>query len=177
LVEAALSGPAPRRILDLGVGSGCILLTLLAERPDATGLGVDASATALAVAAENARRLGLADRAAFARGDWLSGVTGEFDLIVSNPPYIPALEMASLQPEVRDWEPETALSPGGDGLGAYRAIAHRLSTTLAPGGRAILEFGVGQEDAVRAIFEAEGAKILRVFPDLSGRPRCIELSE
>jgi release factor glutamine methyltransferase len=176
LIEAALRGPAPARILDLGVGSGCILLTLLAEWPGATGLGVDASAAALQVAAENARRLGLAGRAELRLGDWLEGVKGRFDLIAANPPYIPGLEIAGLQPEVRDWEPQMALTPGGDGLDAYRAIAPLLCAALSPGGRALLEFGAGQETAVREIFEAHGAEFVRLFTDLSGRPRCIKFS-
>lgn len=176
LIEAALAGPTPRRILDLGVGSGCILLTLLAEWLGAVGVGVDISAAALEVAAENAARIGVADRVSLSQGDWLSGVTGEFDLIVGNPPYIPGVEMTGLQPEVRDWEPSMALTPGGDGLDAYRRIAERLPAALAPDGRALFEFGLGQEAAVRRIFETQGAKFVRFFDDLSGRPRCIEIS-
>lgn len=177
LVEAALSGHAPRRILDLGVGSGCILLTLLAEWPEATGLGVDASAEALTIAGENAVRLGVAQRVELTLGDWFDGLTGEFDLIVANPPYIPELEMASLQPEVWDWEPSMALTPGGDGLDAFRAISAGLRGALGDDARALLEFGVGQESEVRRIFEAAGLAFVRFFVDISGRPRCIELSK
>ncbi len=177
LIEAALSGPAPRRILDLGVGSGCILLTLLAEWPDATGVGVDISAAALRVADENARALGLEGRAALSESDWFAGVSGRFDLIVSNPPYVPALEFSTLQPEVRDWEPALALTPEEDGLDAYRFISAGLPDALAENGRALLEFGAGQEDAVRGVFEAEGMRFVRFFNDISGRPRCLELSK
>ncbi len=177
LIEAALSGPVPRRILDLGVGSGCILLTLLAEWPDATGVGVDISAAALRVADENARALGLEGRAALSESDWFAGVAGRFDLVVANPPYVPALEFSTLQPEVRDWEPALALTPGEDGLDAYRSISAGLPDALAENGRALLEFGAGQEDAVRGVFEAAGMRFVRFFNDISGRPRCLELSK
>ena len=176
LVMAALAGPAPARILDLGSGSGCILLTLLAEWPAATGLGVDASAAALEVSRRNAARLGLADRAEFREGDWLSGLSETFDLVVSNPPYIPEADIETLAPEVRDWEPRAALTPGGDGLAAYRAIAAGLAARLAPGGRAILEFGAGQQDALAAIFREAGLALRALHRDADGRPRAIELS-
>ncbi len=122
LIEAALCEPYSR-VIDLGTGTGCLLLTSLAERPSATGIGTDTSGAALAVARGNAERLGLAARAEFVGADWWQGVTGRFDLILSNPPYIAQDELAGLAPEVRDWEPMAALSPGGDGLDAYRALA------------------------------------------------------
>ena len=172
LVAEALAAPFTR-LLDLGTGTGCILLSCLAERPAATGIGIDASPEALAVAAENAARLGLTDRAELRLGDWFAGLDGNFDLIVSNPPYIAAAEMAALSPEVRDWEPALALSPGGDGLGAYRAIAAGARAHLAPGGRLILEIGPSQAGAVVALLAAAGLPGARVLPDLDGRDRVV----
>lgn len=174
LIAAALDGPVPARILDLGVGSGCILLTLLAEWPDVRGVGVDASPAALAVAGDNAGRLGLADRADLRLGDWAEGLEGPFDLVVSNPPYIAEAEMPGLAPEVRDWEPRMALTPGGDGLGAYRVIAAALPRLLSPGGRAVLEVGAGQDRAVAALLQNAGLGAARTHPDFDGRGRTVE---
>jgi release factor glutamine methyltransferase len=174
LIAAALDGPAPGRVLDLGVGSGCILLTLLSEWPDARGVGVDASPAALAVAAGNAARLGVAGRADLRPGDWGRGVDGPFDLIAANPPYIAEDEMPGLSPEVRDWEPRMALTPGGDGLDAYRAIAADLPRLLAPGGRALLEVGPTQAGAVAALLTAAGLGAIRVHDDFDGRGRTVE---
>jgi len=173
LVEAALERSFGR-VLDLGTGTGAILLALLAARGDATGLGVDLSEAAVAVAQGNAMALGFDGRAEFARSDWFSGVEGRFDLIVSNPPYIAADEMAGLQPEVRDWEPHLALSPGGDGLDAYRAIAAGAAARLMAGGRIVLEIGPTQGQAVSALFMAQGFERLRVLKDLDGRDRVVE---
>ena len=175
LIERALSGPPPRRLLDLGTGSGAILVTLLAEWPDGAGTGTDMSDAALAVAAGNARRHGVADRAGFRRADWFDGMDGQFDLIVSNPPYIPRAEIADLAPEVRLHEPATALSPGPEGLEACRRIAGGLARALAPGGRALIEIGAGQGDAARAVFEAAGAGPVVLHPDLDGRDRVVEI--
>ncbi|HPE25782.1 peptide chain release factor N(5)-glutamine methyltransferase [Albidovulum sp.] len=172
LVAAALERPFTR-ILDLGTGTGCILLSCLAGMPFATGTGTDVSGAALAVAAENAAALGLDARARFARSDWFSAVTGRFDLIVSNPPYIAAEEMASLAPEVRDWEPSGALSPGGDGLDAYRAIARGAGARLMAGGRLILEIGPTQGAAVAAMLAAQGFEGVEIRSDLDGRDRTI----
>ncbi|MDO5371003.1 peptide chain release factor N(5)-glutamine methyltransferase, partial [Paracoccus sp. (in: a-proteobacteria)] len=151
LVAAALDLPW-RRVLDLGTGTGAILLSLLAERPGAGGLGVDLSAAALEVARENAAALGIA--ADFRRSDWFSAVDGRFDLIVSNPPYIAADEMPALSPEVRQWEPRGALTDEGDGLGAYRAIATGAGAHLVPGGWLAVEIGPTQAAAVSGIFAA-----------------------
>jgi len=176
LVAAALEAPFAR-VLDLGTGSGAILLSLLAERPGATGLGTDLSDAALAVAQANARALGLAGRAAFRRADWFAGVAGgegaRFDLIVSNPPYIAADEMAALSPEVRDWEPHLALTPGGDGLAAYRALAAGAAAHLAPGGRLLIEIGPTQGPAVMALMAAAGLARLDLRRDLDGRARVV----
>jgi release factor glutamine methyltransferase len=180
LVAEALRAPFAR-LLDLGTGSGAILLSLLAERPAATGLGTDLSHAALGVARRNAQALGLADRAAFALSDWFADVAGRFDLIVSNPPYIAAAEIPGLAPEVRDWEPRLALTPrdatgddpGGDGLAAYRAIALRAPAHLAPGGRLMVEIGPTQGAAVAALFTAAGLTDVAVLPDLDGRDRVV----
>ena len=172
LVEAALARPF-ERVLDLGTGSGCILLSLLHERHAATGLGTDISEAALAVARRNAEVAGVADRASFAQSDWLSGVAGSFDLIVSNPPYITEAEMADLAPEVRDWEPHLALTPGGDGLDAYRVLARDAPAHLAPGGRLMVEIGSTQAKAVRALFQEAGLCRVEVAPDIDGRNRVV----
>lgn len=172
LVAEALAKPFAR-VLDLGTGTGCILLTLLAERPGATGLGIDISAPALEVAQANARALGLADRASFAQGNWLKGLQGPFDLIVSNPPYIAAHEMPGLAPEVRDHEPHLALTDFGDGLGAYRILAATAPACLAPGGRLLLEIGPTQGQAVVNLLSAQGLRDPRILPDLDGRDRVV----
>ncbi|MGY6411397.1 MAG: peptide chain release factor N(5)-glutamine methyltransferase [Alkalilacustris sp.] len=175
LVAAALERPF-RRVLDLGTGSGCILLSLLAECPDATGLGVDLSAAALAVARRNAARLGLADRVAWSEGNWLDGVTGTYDLVVSNPPYIASAELPDLAPEVRLWEPPMALCPSGDpgdGLAAYRRIAAAVGRVLAPGGRVVLEVGAGQAAAVAQMLRAAGLGAPDLRHDLDGRARVV----
>ncbi len=171
LVAAALEQPFSG-LLDLGCGSGCILLTLLAERPGARGVGCDISEPALAVARRNRARLGLEARARLLRSDWFSAVSGSFDLIVSNPPYVSAAEMASLAPELRH-EPEIALSPGGDGLAAYRAIAAGARRHLRPGGRLLLEIGPAQASAVGAILAAGGLAVLDCLADLDGRDRVL----
>ena len=176
LIAHALEGPPARRILDLGTGSGCILLTLLAEWPGATGLGVELSAAALEVAAGNARALGLDGRADFRAGDWCAGVEGRFDLVVSNPPYLAEAELAALEPEVRLHEPRAALSGGRDGLEAYRRIAAGVGDLLAPDGRAMLEIGPTQAAAVSAIFAAEGLAPVRILADMDGRDRVVVVS-
>lgn len=176
LIAHALEGPAPRRILDLGTGSGCILLTLLAEWPGTRGVGTDISAAALEVAAENARRLGVADRTELVASDWcdgLGGIGGPFGLIVSNPPYIAGDEIAGLTPEVRLHEPLAALSPGGDGLDAYRRIAAGVGPLLAPEGRILLEIGPHQATDVGRILAAAGITVTAVLPDLDGRNRVV----
>ena len=172
LVAEALRLPFTR-MLDLGTGTGCILLSCLADMPGATGLGTDISPAALAVAGLNAKGLGLADRAAFVQSDWFADVPGQFDLIVSNPPYIAPAEMAALAPEVRDWEPEGALTPGGDGLAAYRAIAGGAAARLMPGGRILLEIGPTQAAAVSALLVRAGLAGVRVLQDLDGRDRVV----
>lgn len=176
LVALALAEPFSR-VLDLGTGSGAILLSLLADRADATGLGTDLSPAALRVAEANADALRLAPRATFQMADWFQGVAGRFDLIVSNPPYIPAADLPGLAPEVRGWEPALALSPlgdpGGDGLGAYRAISAGMRGHLALGGRLLVEVGAGQAPAVAALLARAGLAQVAIHPDLDGRGRVV----
>ena len=161
-------------VLDLGVGSGAILLAILAERPHAIGLGVDVSEAALAVARDNAARLGLADRVALLRGDWTSGLAAQsFDLAISNPPYVATGDLACLEPEVRDHEPRLALDGGADGLTAYRALAPQMLRVLRPGGDFAVEIGVGQSAAVEDLFRDAGAQDVRTAPDLTGRDRVV----
>lgn len=170
LIEAALAVPFAR-VLDLGTGSGAILVTLLAERPEAFGLGTDLSLAALDVARANAATH--APRATFQQADWFAGLTGHFDLIVSNPPYIAAADVATLSPEVRDWEPHLALTPGPDGLEAYRAIAAGALAHLSPGGRLMVEIGPTQGAAVAALLSAAGLLALRILHDLDSRDRVV----
>lgn len=176
LVQAVLDRipdrSAPLRLVDFGTGTGCLLLALLHELPAATGLGVDASEPALAVARENAAALGLASRAAFRRGDWDELVGPAFDILVSNPPYIPSGEIESLQPEVARYEPRLALDGGTDGLFAYRRLAPAAVRLLAPGGLAAFEIGAGQNDSVAQIMEAAGLRHLATAKDLAGIQRC-----
>ncbi|MBS3981787.1 MAG: peptide chain release factor N(5)-glutamine methyltransferase [Rhodobacteraceae bacterium] len=172
LVAEALRAPF-LKLLDLGTGTGCILLSCLKGMPLARGLGTDISDPALQVAMGNTRDLGLEARARFRKSDWFASVTGTFDLIVSNPPYIAASEMPLLAPEVRDWEPDLALTPGGDGLASYRAIALGAGARLMPGGRILVEIGPTQGPAVAAMFRAAGLAEIRVLPDMDGRDRVV----
>lgn len=171
LVEAALSEPF-LKLLDLGTGTGCILLSCLAGMPMAQGTGTDIHAPTLSVAAENAAALKLTARARLVLSDWFAAVQGRFDLIVSNPPYIAEAEMPALSPEVLH-EPRRALTPGGDGLDAYRAIARGAPARLMPGGRLMVEIGPTQGAAVSALFAAQGLVDIRILPDLDGRDRVV----
>jgi release factor glutamine methyltransferase len=165
----------PLKLLDLGTGTGCILVTLLAELPQATGLGTDISPGALAVAAVNARTQRVSSRAAFIAADWLDAVSGKFDLILSNPPYIAAGEIAGLAKEVADHDPRLALDGGPDGLEAYRRIAARARDALTKDGRLLVEIGPGQEEDVAAIFACAGLnpELGEGRRDLAGRPRVV----
>lgn len=161
-------------MLDLGVGSGTILLAILAERPAAKGLGIDASSEALAVARENAANLDLNTRAALLHGDWTTGLGSDsFDLVVSNPPYIPTAVIDTLEPEVRDHEPRLALDGGADGLDAYRELAPEILRVLKPGGLFAVEIGYDQSQAVEALFRAAGATEVRTVKDLSTHDRVV----
>lgn len=175
LVALALEGPPASSVLDLGTGSGAILLTLLAEWPGARGLGIEVSPAALEVAAANARALAVEARTELRLGDWLAGVDGRFDLVVCNPPYIAEAEMANLSPEVRDWEPHAALTPGPDGLAVYARLAADLAAVLAPGGRALFEIGAGQGAGAAALFRAAGFANVRIHPDFDARDRVVDI--
>jgi len=164
------------RILDIGTGSGALLLALLTELTNATGIATDISPAAIKVARANAERLGLAKRCGFIVCNIADGVTGPFDLIVSNPPYIAHAEIATLEPEVRDYDPALALDGGKDGLDAYRAIATQAPPLLAPGGRLIVELGAGQERAVSALFTKSGLTVKAARLDLAGIPRALSAS-
>lgn len=170
LVAAALDLPW-RSVLDLGTGTGAILISLLAERPGATGLGVDLSGAALDVARHNADAIGV--EAGFRVSDWFSAVEGRFDLIVSNPPYIALDEMSGLSPEVREWEPHAALTDGGDGLSAYRHLAAGLAAHLAPAGYFLAEIGPTQGAKVVDILRAAGMDDAVILSDLDRRDRVV----
>lgn len=177
LVDAALAAhpdrAAVRRVLDLGTGTGALLLAAVSEYPQAFGIGVDRSAAAAALAARNAARNGLSGRAAFLVGDWAAALSGRFDLVLSNPPYIPAADIAALMPEVARHEPASALAGGPDGLDAYRALLPALPGLLAEDGVAVLEAGIGQADAVEALGQAAGLAPAGRRNDLGGVGRAV----
>ena len=173
LVAEALNRGPFGRILDLGTGTGCILVTLLSLWPDAKGTGTDISRAALAVARGNAEEAGVLDRIDLVEADWLDGLSGTYDLIVSNPPYLAEGEIPGLEPEVRNHEPQQALTPGGDGLDAYRQIATGIAGLMTPGGYLMLEIGPTQSVEVSAILAAGGLNVNSVLPDLDQRPRVI----
>ena len=178
VVEVALSlvdRAAPLRIIDLGTGSGAILLALLSELPHARGIGIDIAADALDGARTNAQRLGLSDRADFLRADF-AAVEGMFDLVVSNPPYIATSEIAGLAPEVRNFDPNHALDGGPDGLAAFRSIAAIARHLLLPAGHLVVEIGAGQESAVRELFVQSGLAVSAVRHDLSDIPRVLAVT-
>ena len=175
LIEAALAEPF-ERVLDLGTGSGCILVTLLAERGSATGLGVDLSEAACLQASANAVLHRVADRAEIVQSDWLAQVSGRFDLVVANPPYIASDEIAGLAREVADHDPRLALDGGDDGLEAFRRIAAQARNHLVPGGALLAEVGSGQAAAVAALLAAQGLSAdpaEDIFRDLAGVERVV----
>jgi release factor glutamine methyltransferase len=163
----------PLSILDLGTGSGCLLIAALSEYLNARGVGIDRSPQALAWAQQNIEAHRLQDRATLIETDWPEEAEPGFDAVLANPPYIPAADIAGLAPEVARYEPRSALDGGPDGLDAYRALALRIGRLLKPDGRAYIEIGVGQSDVVEAIFAAHGLAICRIEADLAGIPRCI----
>lgn len=173
LIEAALAhfgAAGPRRVLDLGTGPGTLLLAALAEWPSATGVGVDRSDIALAVAAANADRLGCGDRAMFRRGDWGNGLEEAFDLVLCNPPYVE--QGASLSRDIADFEPAEALFSGPEGLDDYRLLAPQIAHLIAEAGMAAIEIGAGQAGAVQMLLAEQGLAT-QVRRDLAGRDRCI----
>jgi release factor glutamine methyltransferase len=164
---------APLSILDLGTGSGCLLIAALHEYPNARGTGIDSSSEALAIARANIARHRLENRATLVLSGWPDQTGQAFDVILSNPPYIPSAQIEDLEPEVARHEPRAALDGGPDGLDAYRALAPRLGRLLNPGGHALLEIGRGQDGAVEGLMAAAGLQTLRTVPDLAGIPRCL----
>lgn len=174
LVLAAFDEHRQFSFLDLGVGSGAIALAILAERPGARALGIDASSEALAVARDNAASLGLEGRMALLHGDWTAGLAdASFDLVVSNPPYIATDEIETLEPEVRCHEPRIALDGGPDGLDAYRILCGEALRVLRPDGLLAFEIGHTQAEAVSGLLKAAGAEDIRVHRDLAGRDRVV----
>lgn len=177
LVETALrltgATGGDLRILDLGTGSGCLMLALLAELPAASGVGIDKSPDAARLAHQNARACGLASRASFICSDWAAPIAGRFDLVVSNPPYIVHADLMGLAPDVALFDPALALDGGADGLDAYRALIPALPALLVPGGLAVLEFGLGQGADVGSLMQECGLANLEIVCDLAGHERCI----
>ena len=174
VVLPAFEAGRPFEMIDLGTGSGAILLAVLAERPAARGVGTDISFEALAVAKENASSLELDNRAAFLRSEWAAGFGDQsFDLVVSNPPYIPSADIDGLDPEVRDHDPRLALDGGPDGLEAYRLLAPEIMRILKPGGVFAVEIGWDQGPAVQALFQAAGFTDVKVVKDLGDRNRVV----
>lgn len=179
IVETALAAKPDRdatlSVLDLGTGAGILLAALLLERPLARGVAIDHAEGALRVARANMERLGLSSRAVFICGDWGSMLGQEFDLVVSNPPYIESSFIPSLRPEVREHDPVAALDGGPDGLAAYRVIVSDLPRLLADGGIAVLELGMGQQTAVSTLAREAGLIVNDVKSDLAGHPRALVL--
>lgn len=165
--------PDAAGILDLGTGTGCILIAILSEWASARGVGIDQDQRAVETAMRNAQRLGVGPRAVFQTGNWCEGLTERFDLIVSNPPYIGEIERGDLARDVIDFDPPSALFAGADGLDAYKALIPGARDRLAPGGRLILEIGVTQADAVDSILIGSGMRVESRVPDLSGRTRVL----
>jgi release factor glutamine methyltransferase len=176
LVEAALKefgATPPARIIDLGTGSGCLIISLLTEWREATGVAVDISPAALDIARRNASRLGTAARMTFDCRDFATACDERFDLVVSNPPYIADRVIETLEPDVRAFEPFLALSGGADGLEAYRQLARTLPGLLLPQGRAFLEIGFDQAESVTGILENQGLRVIRIVKDLGGHDRVV----
>lgn len=180
LVEAALKFfPDPRgvfSVLDLGTGSGCLLLSILKNRPKAQGIGIDISPEAIRIAVQNADRLDLTDRVRFVCGDWGTALEGSFDLILCNPPYISTAELKTLAPEVVRYEPRTALDGGADGLEAYLNLLPQLFRLLRSDGVALVEIGAGQTTDVTAIAINSGLSVSQVYCDLAGIQRCLAVA-
>jgi len=177
VIETALANIPDRdtalTVLDLGTGSGCLLLSLLHELPGATGVGVDRCREALKIARENANQLSLSERASFVCADWSNGLSASFDIILCNPPYISYEDLETLMPEVLNYEPRHALSGGSDGLESYRAVASLISDMLHVNGKIIFEIGMSQAADVSKILIENGLQVIDNKKDLLGRPRCI----
>lgn len=175
LLRLRLDTSAPLRILDLGTGSGCLILSALGEYSNATGLALDASGAALAIAAKNAAALNLRERLEMKLSNWCSAVSGTFDVVLSNPPYIPASDIAGLAADVREYEPHAALNGGADGLDCYRGIMQQLRAHLNAGALVLFEVGDRQADDVAALAVAQGFTLQEIVNDLAGTPRVVAL--
>lgn len=177
LIEAVLAAypdrERPYRIVDFGTGTGCLLLALLSEYPNARGFGVDRSEAAALVARDNAEALGFAARAEIGVGDWDSGLDGGFDIVISNPPYIPSRDLAGLMPAVRLYDPPGALDGGGDGLDPYRVLSRAAARLLVPGGGVFFEVGQGQAEDVERLLTAAGLRDCERRSDLAGIARVV----
>lgn len=176
LVDLALKESPPQRVLDLGTGTGCILLAILKHRPYASGIGIDKSQGALDVARRNAADHGLESRARFISGDWAAGVNEAFDLVVSNPPYIESGVIPGLQNEVKNYDPILALDGGADGMDAYKIIFSQLRTILKPGGTALFEIGYDQSRKIERLADAHGFGTISIHADYAGNPRVAKIS-
>ena len=179
IIDAAIRrfiGDPPGTVLDLGTGSGCIIIALLTEWPKARGVAVDVCEKALAVAAGNAKALDMDGRIKFVQSSWGESVKGKYDVIVSNPPYITNQEMTNLPPEVKNYDPILALCGGDDGLDCYRVIVTEIKKLLKKGGAAFLEVGFSQADGVARLVEDSGLFVKAVYPDMAGIPRVVEIS-
>lgn len=181
LIEAALEHisdkNAPLGVLDLGTGSGCLLLALLSELPAAKGLGIDKSKGAVQVARRNVDKLCLSERAAIRKGNWAEGLNMQFDVVLSNPPYIAKNLLQELMPEVAHYEPHMALTDEADGLQCYRDIAVQLNSVLTDDGFAVIELGQGQVEAVALLFKDCGFTVVEIRNDLQGIARCLVLTK
>jgi release factor glutamine methyltransferase len=173
LVRVAPGRAAPLSLIDLGTGSGCLLIAALSEYPNARGVGIDSSPDALYWATRNIAEHRLESRASLIETAWPEEANPGFDIVLANPPYIPSAEIAGLAPEVARYEPRQALDGGADGLAAYRELAPRIARLLKPSGHAFLEIGVGQDQSVAALMTLVGLEIATIMPDLAGIPRCL----
>lgn len=176
VLEIAAERPCAPRLLDIGTGSGCLLLSILHELPSATGIGTDIDGDAVACARRNASKLGLAGRVDFVTTSWADDVAGPFHIVLSNPPYIATGDIPDLSPEVAVYDPAAALDGGPDGLDAYRALASVLGSVLAPDGDVLLEIGAGQAADVEAVFAASAFVLTAKRADLAGRDRVLIFS-
>jgi len=179
IVEIAMkrfTGNAPESVLDLGTGSGCIIISLLSEWPHTRGIANDVCEKALAVAQGNAERAGIDDRLGFVQGSWGDKITDRFDLIVSNPPYISNPEIPNLPSAVKNYDPILALSGGDDGLDCYKIIVTETKRLLKSGGVCLLEVGFSQAEDVSRLVEDSGLSVIDIHPDIAGIPRVVEIS-
>lgn len=177
LIDAVInSGIRPKKILDLGTGTGCIILTILHEFPEAQGIGVDLSLEACETAQRNAIEQGLLQRVSFINGSWSEALNERFDLIVSNPPYIPSADIGNLDSNVRDFDPKLALDGGESGTEPYKNLLRTLKNLLAPGGLVFFEIGINQVPELSRLIDTSGATLRGVYKDLGGIERVLKIS-